>query len=221
MTVALLASFPFADLAFIFNYRYVYVGTLAPKILACRSSHQKYANISTLWSRFIIDVVCINCSRSSTGRCLCTLMSAVAGSCKTVRWHLLKERSRTLYVRQIHSSTVYTVKTCKHYCLIYPHTKHGGNMGFKLDWSRKVWRERTENFCYKTEGKKNKYAWIEKVKLTFRFFFLEGRRYNWLVFFLFGTCVNLTYCVDLVSLGLTCLYLPVVDLGPHCLCCVW
>lgn len=199
----------------------MYVGTLAPKILACRSSHQKYANISTLWSRFIIDVVCINCSRSSTGRCLCTLMSAVAGSCKTVRWHLLKERSRSLYVRQIHSSTVYTVKTCKHYCLIYPHTKHGGNMGFKLDWSRKVWRERTDNFCYKTEGKKNKYAWIEKVKLTFRFFFLEGRQYNWLAFFLFGTCVNLTYCVDLVSLGLTCLYLPVVDLGPHCSCCVW
>lgn len=154
MTVALLASFPFADLAFIFNYRYVYVGTLAPKILACRSSHQKYANISTLWSRFIIDVVCINCSRSSTGRCLCTLMSAVAGSCKTVRWHLLKERSRSLYVRQIHSSTVYTVKTCKHYCLIYLHTKHGGNMGFKLDWSRKVWRENGKIFVTKQKVKK-------------------------------------------------------------------
>lgn len=50
-----IASFPFADLAFIFNY--VNVWTLASKILACWSSHQKYANISTLWSRFIIDVV--------------------------------------------------------------------------------------------------------------------------------------------------------------------
>lgn len=57
----------------------------------------------------------------------------------------------------------------------YFYIKFGGNMGFKLDWLRKVWRERMDNFCYKIEGKKNKYVWIEKVKLIFRFFFLEGR----------------------------------------------
>lgn len=192
------------------------MGTLAPKILACRSSHQKYANISTLWSRFIIDVVCINCSRSSTGRCLCTLMSAVAGSCKTVRWHLLKERSRSLYVRQIHSSTVYTVKTCKHYCLIYLHTKHGGNMGFKLDWSEENLERERKIFVTKQKVKK-----INMHELKRLSWHSDCRQYNWLAFFLFGTCVNLTYCVDLVSLGLTCLYLPVVDLGPHCLCSVW